>query len=150
MDKTLSRTQREIQQTSHGQRTFYRLIRVGILGTALGRALAIPTRQHRSILPQRQAASSDQSGIIRRPVVDAVDRFFLTNLEAFGTLLITGFAGREVRVSVQETTAQSNWKACVVSTRYPRFMQQSPERCTYNLNSHSFICCFCPNLCCCI
>jgi hypothetical protein len=91
LNKALRLAQGQMEQPTQRQRHFNRLIRVGILSTALHRPRIIPTRQHGIIQPQGQAASGDQRTIIHRPVCDTIDRFFLTEEEAFDTLLITGF-----------------------------------------------------------
>jgi len=98
------------------QRHFNRLIRVGILRTALRRPLIISTRYDRFIHPQRQAAPSNQGAIIRRPILHAVDRFFLDRFRNFRYVAHRRLLGKRGRCFLPETTAQSNWKACLVST----------------------------------
>jgi ABC-type antimicrobial peptide transport system ATPase subunit len=56
-------------------------------------AVSVPCWQER-VEDIHQATSRDQRAMIRRPVVDAVKRIFLTDLETFDTLLITGSLGR--------------------------------------------------------
>ena len=116
VDKSLRLTKRQIQQRAYHQGHFNGLVRVDILGTALLRTGVIPARQDRFVQPQRQATASDQGAIICRLVFYPIDRFFLDRGRGFRYVAHRRLFGKRGKCFLQETTTQSNWKACLVST----------------------------------
>ena len=74
LDKTLRLAQRQPKQHPHRQHPFNRAIRIDKLSTPLTRPLSIPPFPQRIVQPHRQATTSHQRPIIRRPILNPIHR----------------------------------------------------------------------------
>ena len=74
LDKALRLAQRQSKQHPHRQHPFNRAIRIDKLSTPLTRPLSIPPFPQRIVQPHRQATTSHQRPIIRRPILNPIHR----------------------------------------------------------------------------